>query len=108
MDCQIQCVLSRKITPDGRFEDLRTPTTNGRRLSGLGYLTGRAPKGRADLVPETRPISRFRQKVDGASGEEHVRNKPDAVGSVGNLIMLHWTFILWKFITDRPFGDLPS
>ena len=37
---------------------------------------------------------------------EHVRNKPDAVGSVGNLIMLHWTLILWKFFTDRPFGDL--
>ena len=65
-DGQIRCVPSRKITPDGRFEDLRPPSTNGCRLSRLGYLIGRAPKGRANLVPETRPISRRRQKVDGA------------------------------------------
>ena len=65
-DGQIRCVPSRKITPDGRFEDLHPPSTNGRGLSRIGYLIGRAPRGRADLVPGTRPISGGRQKVDGA------------------------------------------
>ena len=66
-DGQIRGVPSRKIAPDGRFEDCQPQTTNGRRLSRLGYLTGRAPRGRAVLVPGTRPISRRRQKVGGAS-----------------------------------------
>ncbi len=36
----------------------------GSRICSLSRTNG--PKGRADLVPETRPISRRRQKVDGA------------------------------------------
>ena len=66
-DGQVRCVPSRKITSDRWLNECHPRTTNGRRLSRPGYLIGRAPGGRAILVPGTRPISRRRRKVDGAS-----------------------------------------
>ncbi len=64
-----------------------------------------AARGRIDLVPETKPISRSGAKNDGAlprgTCSEQIR-----LGRVhpkwGDLL---WTFLSWKIEQHRPFGD---
>ena len=64
-----------------------------------------AARGRTDLVPETKPISRSGAKTGGAlprgTGSEQTR-MPRVDANWGDLL---WTFLSWKIEQHRPFGD---